>query len=156
MKFDLIVPVSKDKTYSFYIQQDCYLNYAHTLKVEGTLNPSTGTISQIPSETNSFVQPNSQQEFKSALPAPDEISDGTQSLPQDIKDIKEPSLEERIQNSPGLIELIEGKGDVKVDGFAIKPGEVEVKSRKMVRVFYGQTIHTGPGTEVLFYSKRER
>ena len=85
MKFDLIVPVSRDKTYSFYIQQDCYLNYAHTLKVEGTLNPSTGTISPIPSETTSFVQPNSQDE---QLPtsAPTDVLKGTQSLPKGADD----------------------------------------------------------------------
>ena len=123
-----------------------YFNYIYTYDALGSQPKQYTSMT----EPEPVEQQNVQQEFKSALPAPDEVSDGTQSLPQDIKDIKEPSLEERIQNSPGLIERIEGKGDVKVDSFGIKPGEVEAKSRKMVRVFYGQTIHTGPGTEVLF------
>ena len=126
-----------------------YYNYIYTYEAPGS-QPKQYTST---AEPEPVEQQNGPQEFKSALPAPDEISDGTQSLPQDIKDIKEPSLEERIQNSPGLIERIEGKGDVKVDGFAIKPGAVEDKSRKMVRVFYGQTIHTGPGTEVILLFK---
>jgi len=40
MKFDLVVPVSKDKTYSFYIVEYGYMNYLHTVKVSGTLHPA--------------------------------------------------------------------------------------------------------------------
>jgi hypothetical protein len=126
-----------------------YYNYIYTYEAPGSQSKQYTSTT----ETEPVEQQNGPHEFKSSLSAKDEISDGTPSLPQDIKDIKKPSLEERIENSPGLIERIEGKGDVKVDSFAIKPSEVEVESRKMVRVFYGQTIHIGPGTEVILLFK---
>jgi hypothetical protein len=45
MTFDISVPISRDKTYSFCIEQNGFWNYAHTLKVEGTLKPSNGVSS---------------------------------------------------------------------------------------------------------------
>lgn len=60
MKFDIIVPISRDKTYNFHIQQDCMLNYVNSVIVDCILNPST--------ETN--VQPNPDQEQKPPTPAP--------------------------------------------------------------------------------------
>ena len=46
MKFDLVVPVSKGGTYSFYITQNCYMNYLHTVKVSGSLYPVGPNVSQ--------------------------------------------------------------------------------------------------------------
>jgi len=40
MKFDLVVPVSKDKTYHFEIVETGYMNYNHKVKVSGTLHPA--------------------------------------------------------------------------------------------------------------------
>ena len=52
IKFDLIVDVSKESSYNFYIDQHIALNYPHELSISGTLRP----IAQ-PSERSTIPEP---------------------------------------------------------------------------------------------------
>jgi hypothetical protein len=53
MKFDLVVPVSKDKTYHFEIVETGYMNYNHKVKVSGTLHPAAQGYLNLPPDTRS-------------------------------------------------------------------------------------------------------
>lgn len=84
MKFNLVVPVSKDKTYSFSIVQSCSLNYGHSLTVEGILTPSDGAVSQTKPSSTPVANKASQQ----ANPRPVQVAKPPQtvSMPKIIGD----------------------------------------------------------------------